>query len=233
VDRGLLALRQGHADQALANWDQALAVDSGQKLAHLYMADELDREGKAQAAASHYNSFLEQIARQPAQDRPAPDKVIAIVLRMADCQAHSSQTELAVKSYHLAEKLAAQTRQPKLESVADLNEAALQSKTGKLDEALRLYQQALRLDESIADTSASAQDWYAYGRFLDDAGFPPRLAFACMVKSESLMQSLPHPVVPASLAAARQHIEQRLGAAGTAVRRDPEPALREALTLRR
>jgi len=38
VDRGLLALRQGHADQALANWDQAVAVDPRQKLAHLYMA---------------------------------------------------------------------------------------------------------------------------------------------------------------------------------------------------
>ena len=152
VDRGLLALRRGHADQALANWDQALGRRTrGKQLAHLYLADELDREGKAQAAASHYNSFLEQIARQPAQDRPAPDKVIAIVLRMADCQAHSSQTELAVKSYHLAEKLAAQTGQAKLESVADVNEAALQAKAGKLDEALRLYQQALQLDDAIAD----------------------------------------------------------------------------------
>jgi tetratricopeptide (TPR) repeat protein len=233
VDRGLLALRRGHADQALANWDQALAVDPGQKLAHLYLADELDREGKAQAAAAHYNSFLEKIARQPAADRPAPDKVIAIALRMADCQARSSQTELAVKSYHLAEKLAAQTHQAKLESVADVNEAQLQSKTGKLDEALRLYQEALRLDDSTADSGASAQDWYAYGRFLDNAGFPPRLAFACMVKSEALIQSLPNPAVPASLTAAREHIEKRLGATADAVRRDPEPALREALTLRR
>jgi tetratricopeptide (TPR) repeat protein len=233
VDRGLLALRQGHPDQALANWDQALAVDPRQKLAHLYMADEFDREGKAQAAASHYNSFLDQIARQPAQDRPAPDKVIAIVLRMADCQVHSSQTELAMKSYHLAEKLASQTSQIKLESVADVNDAALQSKAGKLDEALRLYQQALRLDDSTADTSASAQDWYAYGRFLDDAGFPARLAFACMVKSESLMQSLPSPAVPASLVAERQKIEKRLGTTAAVVRRDPDPALQEALALRR
>jgi len=233
VDRGLLALRQGHADQALANWDQAVAVDPRQKLAHLYMADELDREGKAQAAAVHYNSFLEQVARQPAQDRPAPDKVIAIVLRMADCQVRSSQTQLAVKSYHLAEKLAAQTGQAKLESVADANEAQLQSKAGKIDEALRLYQQALRLDDSTADMSASAQDWYAYGRFLDDAGFPPRLAFACVVKSESLMQALPNPAVPASLATARQKIEKRLGATAASVRRDPEPVLQEALALRR
>jgi tetratricopeptide (TPR) repeat protein len=233
VDRGLLALRQGHADEALANWDKALAADPRQKLAHLYMADELDREGKAQAAALHYNSFLEQVARQPAQDRPAPDKVIAIVLRMADCQVRSSQTDFAVKSYHLAEKLAAQTGQAKLESVADVNEARLQSKAGNLDEALRLYQQALRLDDSTADTSASAEDWYAYGRFLDDSGFPARLAFACMVKSESLMESLPNPAVPASVAAVRQKIEKRLGATAAGVRRDPEAALQEALALRR
>jgi tetratricopeptide (TPR) repeat protein len=259
VDHGLLALRSGHADQAVANWDAALAVDPGQKLAHLYLADELDREGKAQAAALHYNSFLEQIARQPAQDRlagdrrtedrPAPEKVIAIALRMADCQARSSQTELAVRSYHLAEKLAAQTRQAKLESVADVNEAALQSKTGKLDEALRLYQQALRLDDSIADASASAEDWFAYGRFLQDAGFPARLAYACMVKSETVTRSLhssEHSTergtehdpdhgteVPASQTAARLQIEQRLGAAAAAIRRDPEPVLQEALSLRR
>ncbi len=242
VDRGLLALQSGHADQAVANWEAALTVDSGQKLAHLYLADELDREGKAQAAALHYNSFLEQIARQPAQDRstgdrpaedrPAPEKVIAIALRMADCQARSSQTELALKSYHLAEKLAAQTRQAKLESVADVNEAALQSKAGKLDDALRLYQQALRLDDSIADTSASAEDWFSYGRFLDDAGFPPRLAYACMVKSETVTQSRHSTAVPAAQTAAREQIEMRLGAAA-AIRRDPEPVLRQALELRR
>jgi tetratricopeptide (TPR) repeat protein len=238
VDRGLLAMRSGHADQALANWQSALVVDPGQKLAHLYLADELDREGKAQAAASHYNSFLEQIASQPSQartgdDRPAPEKVIAIVLRMADCQARSSQAELALKSYHLAEKLATQTRQPKLESVADVNEAALQSKAGKLDEALRLYQQALRLDDSIADTSASAQDWLAYGRFLDDAGFPARLAYACMVKSEMLTQSLHSTAVPVAQTAARLEVERQLGASAASVRRDPEPVLQQALTLRR
>jgi tetratricopeptide (TPR) repeat protein len=232
VDRGLLAMRSGHADQALANWESALVVDPGQKLAHLYLADELDREGKAQVAASHYNSFLEQIARQP-QDRPAPEKVIAIVLRMADCQARSSQADLALKSYHLAEKLATQTRQPKLESVADVNEAALQSKSGKLDDALRLYQQALRLDDSIADASASAEDWFAYGRFLDDAGFPARLAYACMVKSERVTQSLHSTAVPVAQTAARLEVENRLGASAASVRRDPEPVLQEALTLRR
>jgi tetratricopeptide (TPR) repeat protein len=233
VDRGLLAQRRGHADVALASWNQALAADPGQSMANLFIADELDREGNAQAAASHYNAFLERIARQGAQDRPAPDRVIAIVLRMADCQARSSQTDRAVQSYHLAEKLALQTRRPKLESIADLNEAALQSRAGKLTEALQLYQRALQLDSSAADNSAGAQDWFVYGRFLDDAGFPARLAYACIVKSELLAQSLPNPSVPEAMIAAQKQIEKRLGAEAASVRRDLEPALREALALRR
>ncbi len=232
VDRGFLALRRGHADEAVASWNEALAVDPSQSLAHLFLADELDREGKTQAAASHYNAFLEKIAQQSAKDRPAPDRVIAIVLRMADCQARSSQTEMAVKSYRLAEKLAAQTRQSKLESVADVNEAALQAKAGRLTDALQLYQQALQLDSSNGDDSASAEDWFAYGRFLEDAGFPARLAYACIVKSTNIAQSLPIPAVPESLAAAEKQMEKQLGREAASVRRDPEPLLREALALR-
>ena len=233
VDRGLLELQRGHADQALANWDQALTVDPGQRLANLYIADELDREGKAQAAASHYNAFLQQIARQHGQDRPEPGKVIAIVLRMADCQARSAQNELAIRSYRMAEKLAAQTLQSKFESVADVNEAALQGKAGKMSGALPLYQHALQLDGSSGDNSASAEDWLTYGQFLSDAGFPARLAYACLVKSESITRSLPNPVVPELLTKTRKQLEKRLGAQAAPIGRDPEPVLKEALALRR
>ena len=233
VDRGVLASQLGRNDQAMASWDQALAVDPHQSLAHLYLAHELDSEGKAQAAASHYQAFLEDVVRKPPQKRPAPEGVIAVALRMADCQVRSSQPELAVKSYRLAAMLAAQTQLPALESVAEVNEADLQARTGKLDEALKLYQHALQLDESSADNAARALDWFAYGRFLDQASFPPRLAYACMVKSESLSQSLAKEAVPESVAATRTQIEKRLAPAAAAVRRDPEPALREALALRR
>jgi tetratricopeptide (TPR) repeat protein len=253
VDHGFLEMQQGHADRARADWDQAIAVDSKQVNAHLYLADELDREGEARAAASHYGAFLEGVSRLSSAGRPAPERVIAIVLRMADCQVRSSQTELAVKSYRLAENLAQQTGQKKLESLADVNQAALQSKAGRLDDALQLYQSALHLDESVGDESAQAEDWLAYGRFLDEAGFPARLAYACMVKAESLMQSLRGRSDAASVTAAnatltsvssasstlkimtttRAEIEKRLGAQAAAIRRDPAPALQEALALRR
>ena len=232
VDRGFLSLQRGHADQARADWERAIAVDPGQTNAHLYLANELDGEGNAQAAASHYNAYLKKIARQKGPDRPAPDKIIAIVLRMADCQARASRTDLAVRSYQLAEKLATQTGQTKLESLADVNEAALDAKAGNVSEALPLYQQALQLDRAIGDDGASAEDWLAYGRFLDDAGFPPRLAYACLLKSENISQSL-HPAGASdSTAALRRVLEKRLGAASGAIRRDLEPALAEALALR-
>ncbi|HET6179298.1 MAG TPA: tetratricopeptide repeat protein [Candidatus Sulfotelmatobacter sp.] len=233
VDRGLLELRRGDGEHARADWDAAIAADPGQLNAHLYLADELDHEGKAQAAASHYNAYLERIARQGAQGRPPADKVIAVAIRMADCQARSSQTDLAIKSYRLAEKLAAQTGQPKLESVADVNEAALLGQNGKLSEALQLYQRALEIDKASGDDNAAADDWFSYGRFLDDAGFPARLAYACLVKSESLKRSGPDVASTDSRAAVRKQMEKRLGVEAASLGRNPEPALREALALRR
>jgi tetratricopeptide (TPR) repeat protein len=233
VDRGLLALRQGSSEQAIESWNRAIAIDPGQMLAHLYLASELDHQVKAQAAAGHYKVALSRIAEQPVAKRPAPEQVIAIVLRMADCQARSSRIDQAVQSYELAARLAAQTKQAKLESIADVNEAAIQADAGKLDEALELYQHALRLDDSLADQTASAEDWFAYGRFLEKAGFPVRLVYACFTKSVSLQESLPDSSQRQYLTHARDEAERRLGASASAIRRDPAPMLREALALRR
>jgi tetratricopeptide (TPR) repeat protein len=233
LDRGLLAQQLGNADEARSSWEQALAADPNQSAARLYLANELDREGKARDAALHYTVFLAGLARDSKQSRPAPEKVIAIALRMADCQAHSSQSDRALQSYHLAEKLAAQTKLPRLESLADVNEAALEAQSGRLDEALRLYQHALQLDGADSDASAAAQDWLAYSRFLDDAGFPPRLAYASMLKAEVLNESLPNATRADPEVAARARLEKRLGAEAARIRSHPEPVVQEALTLRR
>jgi tetratricopeptide (TPR) repeat protein len=232
VDRGLLALRLGQPDQAVESWNRAIATDPGQMLAHLYLANEFDHEGKAQAAAGHYKVFLSAVARQPAAKRPEPEKVIAIALRMADCQARASQKALAIQSYELAATIAAQTKQAKLESIADVNEAALQGDAGKLGRALQLYQHALQLDDSIGDKTSGAEDWLAYGRFLDSAGFPARLVYACLVKSGKL-EALPDTSQRQVLANASKRAEKQVGSEAAAIHRDPEPTLQEALALRR
>jgi tetratricopeptide (TPR) repeat protein len=233
VDRGLLAMRLGQTDQAVESWNRAIAVDPGQMLAQLYLANELDHEGKVQAAAGHYKVFLNAVARQPAAKRPQPEKVIAIALRMADCQARASEKASAIQSYELAATIAAQTKQTKLESIASVNEAALQADAGKLGQALQLYQHALQLDNSIDDKTSSAEDWLAYGRFLDNAGFPARLAYACLVKSGKLEDALPDASQRQFLADASKRTGNRVGAEAAAIRRDPDPAAQEALALRR
>lgn len=233
VDHGILALHFDHSDEALKDWNQALALDANQGLAHLYLAHELDREGKAQLAAEHYKVYLQEIGQQNSHNRPAPDFIIGIVLRMADCQARSSQTDLAIMSYEMAGKLAEQTKQPKLETIAYVNEAALQAKAGKLDEALALYQQTLQLDASNGDNSATAADWFAYGRFLDESGFSERLAYACLVKAESAAKLAAKSPLPDSAPVTLAKLEKHLGPVAASVRRDPEPALQEAIQLRR
>jgi tetratricopeptide (TPR) repeat protein len=231
IDRGLLALRLGNSDEALNSWSRALAVDGTQALAHLYLASELDRQAKAKEAAAHYQAFLEAVAHQPPSNRPAPEKVIAIALRMAECQARASETENALRSFQLAEKLASQTKQPKLESIASVNEAALNAANRRISDALKQYQQALRLDGSIDDRTAGAQDWLAYGQFLDRAEFPARLVYACYVKSSSLDQSHLDEAQRKFLSEASTQTAKRLGANAAAIRLDPEPVLKEVLSL--
>ncbi len=233
LDRGLLAMRRGHLDVAVDSWKQAVAIDPGQALPHLYLASELDHEGHAADAAFHYKAFLSRIAQQPAEKRPEPEKVIAVALRMADCQARASQTEQAVQSYELAAKIAAQTKQTKLESMADVNEAAIQAPAGKTDRALVLYQHSLQLDESIGDRTSSAEDWLAYGRFLESAGFPARTVYACFVKAASLQSALPDASQREFLAEASAKAEKLVGAEANAIRRNPDPFLQEALALKR
>jgi hypothetical protein len=159
-------------------------------------------------------------------------------------------------SYRLAETLARETGQKKLESVADVNEAGLHAKSGQLDESLQLYQSAIQVDDAIGDQSSEAEDLLAYGRFLDRAGFPARLVYACMVKSDDLRNSSlsgqrtesATPIKVSATAATAMsaamtdpseasltttQIGRRIGADAAKIRRNPQPTLQEALTLRR
>jgi tetratricopeptide (TPR) repeat protein len=231
-DRGVLSLQRGKPDEARADWEMAIAADPAEINAHLYLANELDREGKALEAAMHYGAYLEKIAQMKTSDRPNSRAIIALVMRMADCQARSSQIDLAFDSYHLAEKLAIATGDGKLQSVAYINEAVLQSKAGRISAALPLYQEALRIDGTMHDASAASEDWLTYAQFLDNAGFAPRLAYACLMKSHEIRKIMSGAQADDPATAMRQSLEKRLGKSADAIRNDPDPVVAEALRLR-
>lgn len=232
VDYGLLALQHGDSALAIECWKRAIALDPHQMLAHLYLAGELDHAGKPESAIVQYRIFLSAVARQPAAKRPEADKLIAVVLRMADCQARTSQPDEAIQSYALAARLAAETKQPKLESIASVDEAELQASAGKRDLALPLYQRAIQLDDSIDDHASSAADWLAYARFLNASGFPSRLVYACLLKSASQKDSLSDATQREYLTDLTEQTARKLGSAASPIRRDPGATLREALTVR-
>jgi tetratricopeptide (TPR) repeat protein len=233
VNNGILAMQLGHADEALASWQKAVAADPALADAHLYLAAELDREGKPADAAPHYGAFLEIVAHHGADARPPAPKLIGVALKLADCQSRAGHPDQALRSYELARKIAAQTGEGKLESFASISEAGLRARNGHPDEALRLYQHALQLDASMDDRHSEGVDWYSYALFLRDAGFPPRLSFASLLKSEELMKFAPDSAEAKSFAKTLQEFEKPLGSEAARIRKNPEPVQKQALTLAR
>jgi len=231
VNHGILAMQLGHPEEALESWQKAIAGDPDQADAHLYVAAEFERLGKPADAAPHYGAFLEIVAHHGAESRPPAPKLIGVALKLADCQARAGHPDQALRSYELARKIAAQTGEGKLESFASISEAELRARNGNPDEALRLYQHALQLDASMDDRHNEGVDWYAYALFLRDAGFPPRLSFASLLKSEKLMKFSPDSPAAKSFAKTLEAFEKPLGSEAARIRKNPEPIQKQALTL--
>lgn len=227
VNHGILAEQLGHSEEALASWNQALRLEPSQWRAHLYLADELDREGKAEAAIPHYVIFLDKAAQLP--NPPPAAELVATVLRLAECQVQANRADQADNTYDLALRLASQSGEKKLESFSSISKAELEAMRGKTPEALRLYQHALRLDSTLSDKRSEAADWYNYGLFLRDSGFPTRLVYACLVHSESLMEPFKDSPEFPPIVRVREEVEKKLGGGAAQLRRNPNPALDEAL----
>jgi hypothetical protein len=117
-----------------------------------------------------------------------------------------------------------------MESVSSLAEAELKAGQNKTAQALPLFQHAIELDGKLEDLQAKASDLYSYGVFLRDAGLSPRLAYACILKSQSLMQVKNTPEYN-SVAMAREDLEKKLAAQAGVLRQSPDSAVREALAL--
>jgi tetratricopeptide (TPR) repeat protein len=233
VNHGILAQQFGHADEAEVSWQKALRLDPSQADADLYLALELEKQSKFEDAIGHYEAYLTKVAQRPASEVPPAANLISVVLKLAECNTRANHPDLALRHYKMARTFAAQAKERKLESFADVAEASLLAKRGETDKALPLYQAALQLDAGLDDRHSEGVDWYMYAMFLRDAGFPARFVYASLLKSQSLLSSDAKDQDVSTANRARKELERQLGPRASAISRDREPILREVLELKR
>jgi tetratricopeptide (TPR) repeat protein len=233
INHGILAQQFGDADEAEQSWQKALTLDPSRSDADLYLASGLEKQGKLEDAIRHYEAYLMKVAQRPASTPPPAASLIGVALKLADCNTRASHPDLALRYYKMARTLAAQTGQKKLESFADVGEAALQAGLGQTSKALPLYQSALQIDTELGDRHSAAIDWYMYAVFLRSAGFPPRFAYASLLKSQKLLPPDSNDEDVAAANKIRKELERQLGPQVSRVRSNTEQILQEALELKR
>lgn len=230
VNHGILAQQAGHFEEAEQSWSRAVALDSTQLPALLYLADEAERRGKPAEAIPHYVEFLRKASHVNLQSRPElAGNIVMVVLRLASCQERANQPGDAEQSYALAARISLQTGDKRVESLASTSQAQVAASQNKIGEALRLFQHALQLDKDLNDPRTEAMDWYNYGVFLRTAGFPARLSYACLMKSERLLKPLNAAPELKLVSTAKEDLARKERGVLTLTR--PDLALDEALRL--
>jgi hypothetical protein len=143
----------------------------------------------------------------------------------------TNQPQAAFQSLELARKLAAQTNEKKLESFASVTQATQLAQRQQTQQAQQLFQRALFLDDSMHDLTSEAADLYSYAAFLSDAKFPPRLAYAVLLRADLLTQGAGS-TASAAASNLRKNLEHQLGAQAAILRQNSDRALAEALAPR-
>jgi len=229
TNNGVLASKLGLSGEAIDSWQKALARDPKQETLHLYLANEYQSAGRFSDAIPHYIFFLDTLAKaSKATDVPA-DRIIPIVLQLADCQVKTSQQEDAVKSYDLARMIAAKANLSNYESVAAGNEADLLAKSGRTADALRLFQATLKLDASLSDREGEATDWYNFALFLH-SNHQDELAYASLLKANDLLAGFSAPQHKELVQNQLQSVERSLGQHAADVRRHADQIRDRALS---
>ena len=230
VNYGLLAQRLGHGEEAIDNWRRATEMDPSQANPQIYLAQALDQQDEAQAAARHYRAYLQIVAAHQAEHRDEAATVIAALIKVADADAAANQLKEALTGYTAAVGFAEKSSDKTLESLALVHLADLQEKLDNAAAATEHYQHALTIDASLSDPLSTGSDWLNYGQFLRRQRQSERLVFACLLHAEELAHATPGPALTA-ITKARLESEVRLGHEAAAVRRSSAAFLKEALTL--
>ena len=231
INHGILARQLGNPQEAVESWQKALAAAPAQINAHLYLADAFESQDKLPPAIEHYAAYLDAVARAGVQRRPPAEQTAAVVLKLAHCQSETGQMAQARRSYGLADSIVAQSGKPALIAAVLGAHAAWEASQGNPKDALGLYQRALKLSAGAGDPAAEAAAWFEYAIFLRDHGSAPRLAYAALLKSESLLSAASDPAARETVTRSRGELEKKLGPEAASIRRHPEAAIAQAAAL--
>jgi tetratricopeptide (TPR) repeat protein len=230
VNYGLLAQRLGHPEEAVDSWQRAVATDPLQTNAQLYLAQALEQRGEIQAAARHYQAYLQIVAKHPVDHPSEGLAVISALIKVADADAIAHKTTEALRGYQAAAQFSEKMKNPGLQSLALAHAADTQERAGAIADAALLFEQALIVDETQGDPRAAATDWYNYGQFLYRHNQPERLVFACLYRAQDLMSTNPGEELTA-IAAAVTASEARLGPSAQTLPAQLSKLLSQALSL--
>jgi len=230
VNYGMLAHRLGHEGEAVDNWQRAVSVDPRQSNAQLYLAQTLEQQGEAQAAARHYRSYLEVIAARQQKNPGDLGPVLAALVKVADADAAVNHFSDASKGYTAAAGFADKAGEKALESLALVHLADAEEKQGDIRGAAQSYQRALRLDTEVSDGRSAAADWFNYAQFLHRQQQPERYVFASLWHAENTLKKTPGEELTA-ITQARKESEARLGKQAARVRQRLEETVTESLGL--
>jgi tetratricopeptide (TPR) repeat protein len=230
VNYGLLAQRMGHPEEAIDSWQRAVASDPMQSNAQLYLAQALEQSGEQQAAARHYQAYLQIVAKHPADHPGEGPAVISALIKVADADVAVGKIPVALRGYQAAAQFAEKIKNPGLQSLALVHAADAQGHSGSASDAAKLFEQALAIDETQGDPHAAAIDWYNYGLFLRHHNQPERLVFACLYRAQDLMSTTPGKQLD-TIAAAVTASQNSLGPSARALLPQISNLLTEALSL--
>ncbi|MGB8593447.1 MAG: tetratricopeptide repeat protein [Candidatus Acidiferrales bacterium] len=234
VNSGLLAIRLGHSDEAVEDWEKAIDIDPSQKNAQLYLAETLARGGQPAPAIHHFEAYSQLTANSPAiapaTNSPAPNPRAAVEVELGDAYALTRQSDQATVAYRQAAALAANSGDTKVQSLALAHLADALDSAGHPGDAAHAYQQALALDPRSGDALAAAADWFNYGQFLSRRNLPARLAYACFLHAEELLGATQGTELD-TVAKTRRAAEARLGGEAAVVRKNLDATLAQAASL--
>ncbi len=231
VNRGILASSLGDLDTARRSWETALQFDPAQMNAELYLAELYEKQEQPEKALPHYAVYLDRVMKARPDARPPYGVVVGALLRVAECQAATGDLNRALHTYDNAAKIANNEGDARLQSVIATRAAEMQAKHGEFGDAVRLYQQALRVDSTTRLPDLEADDLLHYAQLLrvhhlDD------MAYACLLRARAILESTPTaPEYKTVVSSVRELESQSSASQLRAVRRDPDSALVQALSL--